>query len=478
MLLRRFYDDSLAQASYMLGCQRSGEAVVVDPGRRPEPYLAAAAEESVRIVCVTETHIHADFLSGSRELARVANARLLLSDHGDEDWSYRYLDEDGARPLRDGEEFSVGAVSLRVLHTPGHTPEHISFLVTDGGVSGAPADGVRSSPPPPLALLSGDFVFVGDVGRPDLLEVAAGETGTMEASARQLYASLQRFRELPVHVQLLPGHGAGSACGKALGAVPSSTVGYELLANWVFQCADEDEFVAKVLEDQPEPPAYFAHMKRLNRAGPPAPPDRRLERANLHRALSMRHDGWTLLDVRTRAQFAGGHLPESLNVPLTRTLPTWAGWVVPYDRPICVVVETEGQVRPTTELLLKIGLDDVQAFHILSDPAASPELGAVVVLDWDEAERARIEEGAVLVDVRGKTEWDEGRVPGAVRIHLGELSVRVGELPRDRPALLHCRTGHRSAIGASILAAAGHPDVRNVEGGWLDRLARGMDVER
>ncbi len=251
MLLKRFYDDHLAQASYLIGCQATGEALVVDPHRDAEMYIAGAAREGVRITHVTETHIHADYASGSRELAARTGAQLYLSDEGGEDWRYGFADEDGAVLLRDDDEIAVGNIRVRALHTPGHTPEHLSFLVTDGAATDEP-----------MGLLSGDFIFVGDVGRPDLLEKAAGVAGTMETGARQLFRSLRRAAELPAHLQLWPGHGAGSACGKALGAVPTSTLGYERLVSWAFQYDDEDAFVAAVLDEQPEPPRYFATMKR------------------------------------------------------------------------------------------------------------------------------------------------------------------------------------------------------------------------
>src|SRR5215210_473366 len=223
MIFKRFYEPKLSQASYLLGCPASREALVVDPNRDLEQYLQAADVEGLRITHVTETHIHADFVSGARELAHRAGARLYLSDVGGNDWSYQYAVESKAVLVKDGSEFKVGAVEIRVLHVPGHTPEHLAFLVTDAETASEP-----------MGALTGDFIFVGDVGRPDLLERAAQAKGTMEASARQLFRSLQRFRGFPDYLQIWPGHGAGSACGKALGAVPQSTLGYEKRFSWAF----------------------------------------------------------------------------------------------------------------------------------------------------------------------------------------------------------------------------------------------------
>ena len=261
MILRRFFDEKLAQTSYIVACEHSKLALVVDPNRNISQYIDAAASDNFRIVAVTETHIHADFVSGARELAQRTAAQLYLSDAGTPDWKYAYAAEAGAELLTDGSTFMVGDVRIEALHTPGHTPEHMTFLVTDTAVGNEP-----------MGALTGDFVFVGDVGRPDLLERAAGFEGTMERGARELFASLRSFRTYPDYLQLWPGHGAGSACGKALGAMPHSTLGYEKLFNWALAETDEQRFVEEVLSGQPEPPAYFAIMKGVNRDGPPVVP--------------------------------------------------------------------------------------------------------------------------------------------------------------------------------------------------------------
>ncbi len=264
MLLKRFYDTKLAQASYLVGCQATGDALVIDPARDVTQYVAAVKAEGMRLAWVTETHIHADFLSGTRELAAASGARPVLSDEGGDDWRYPWAKDAGALLVKDGAVVMVGNVKVEVLHTPGHTPEHLCFRITDTAATDRP-----------MGVFTGDFIFVGDVGRPDLLEKTAGHAGTMEAAARQLFASLQRFKAYPDWLQLWPGHGAGSACGKALGAVPSSTLGYERFANWALTTKGEPEFVREVLAGQPEPPAYFAQMKRLNRDGPPPRPTAR-----------------------------------------------------------------------------------------------------------------------------------------------------------------------------------------------------------
>jgi hydroxyacylglutathione hydrolase len=351
MFFRRFYDDQLAQASYLLGCQATGEALVVDPNRHIEPYLHAAEAEGLRVTHVTETHIHADFVSGARELAERAGARLLLSGEGGEAWRYRYAGDAGAATLSDGDRFRVGRLEFAVMHTPGHTPEHLLFLVTD--TAGATE---------PMGALTGDFVFVGDVGRPDLLERAAHQAGTAAASARQLFHSLRRLAPLPDWLQLWPGHGAGSACGKALGAVPQTTLGYERRFNWAFGIDDEEEFVRAVLAGQPEPPPYFAQMKRINRDGPRvlgalvAPP--RIDAAGVARVLA---SGGVVVDTRPAREFLGRAIPGTMNIPAGRAFTTWAGWLLPYDRDLYLVVD--GRTGHATEHLLRglagIGLDRV-----------------------------------------------------------------------------------------------------------------------
>jgi hydroxyacylglutathione hydrolase len=474
MLLKRFYDAKLAQASYLVGCAATGEAIVVDPNRDVEQYVRAAAAEGVRVTHVTETHIHADFVSGSRELARRAGALLLLSDEGDAGWKYAFAGESGARLLVDGDAVMVGNVRLDVLHTPGHTPEHVAFLITD-----------TAATIQPMGAVTGDFVFVGDVGRPDLLERAAKVEGTMEAGARTLFRSLQRFKQLPDHIQLWPGHGAGSACGKALGAVPSSTLGYEKLVNWGLLVEDEDEFVRMVLAGQPEPPAYFAQMKRINRDGPSIlggfPRPARLPAA---RVEALVREGAAVVDTRPAAAFAAAHVPGTINLPLDKSFSTWAGWLVPYDRDFYLIADADcahcvdGAVRD----LAMIGLDRVAGWlgadALDAWTAAGGALGTVAQISVPEL-AARVEAGDVaVVDVRGRAEWEAGHLPGVENVPVGYLAERLAELPRDRPLVLHCQGGGRSSIAASVLRANGFDNVVNLVGGFGEWQRQGLPVER
>jgi hydroxyacylglutathione hydrolase len=474
MLIKRFYDEKLAQASYLAGCAATGEALVVDPNRDVEQFVEAAEAEGLRITHITETHIHADFVSGARELAERTGATLYLSAEGGAGWQYEFAADAGAVLLRDGDSFRVGNVQIDVLHTPGHTPEHLSFVVTD--TAGADR---------PMGVFTGDFIFVGDVGRPDLLERAAKHAGTMEAGARVLYRSLQKFRSaLPDYVQLWPGHGAGSACGKALGAVPQTTLGYEKLFNWGLAEVSEDEFVHAVLAGQPEPPMYFAQMKRINREGPRIlngfHRPRRLPESRLETLMA---EGALVVDTRHAADYAQAHIPGTLNVPLGNSFTTWAGSVLPYDRPFHLIVDdaTGGAIDVIVRDLAMIGLDDVAGCF-----------GPDVVQNWIETDRAaqgvpevapeQLEElmrvdAVELIDVRNSSEWEAGRVPGARNFPLGRLPEQLEQIPRDRPLVVFCESGGRAAVAIGVLQANGFGDVRHLTGDFSGWKRSGRRVE-
>jgi hydroxyacylglutathione hydrolase len=460
MFFRRFYDEGLAQASFMVGCDMSGEAVVIDANRDISQYLSVAAAERLRISRVVETHIHADFVSGSRDLAQHTGAVLLLSAEGGRDWKYAFAASDRATLLRDGDSFHAGRVRFDVLHTPGHTPEHLAFLVTDTAVSTHP-----------VGLLSGDCLFVGDVGRPDLLERAAKVANTMEDAAHALFRSLARLRELPDFVQLWPGHGAGSACGKALGALPQSTIGYERVANWGLTTVDETAFVLEVLAGQPEPPAYFAEMKRINRDGPPLlrewPQPAQLDARRLGDVLAERG---LVVDMRPTESFGDGHAPGTLNIPLNKSFSTWAGTLLAYDRDIYLIAATQSDATRAAREMAKIGLDRVTGWFAAESLVAWADAGGEVervTLASSSGLAARITSGEVtVVDVRRASEWAHGHLPGALHIPLGALAGRLGEIPRGQPVVVQCQGGTRSAMAASVLLSHGVRDVINLRGGY------------
>ncbi|GAC1385661.1 MAG: MBL fold hydrolase [Herpetosiphon sp.] len=471
MLFRHIYTQELAQASYLIGCVATGEALVVDPTRDVEQYIALARREGLRVTAVTETHIHADFVSGSRELAARTGAQIYLSDAGPANWKYAYAAADGARLLRDGDSFKVGNIRIDALHTPGHTPEHLAFLVTD--TAGATE---------PMGIITGDFVFVGDVGRPDLLEKAAGLAGSTAGAARDLFRSIQRFRNLPDYLQVWPGHGAGSACGRALGAVPQSTVGYERRFNWALEALDEAQFVPAVLDGQPAPPPYFAEMKRVNQLGPPIlatlPQLAPLTFDDLIAALQ---NGTMVVDTRRAAEYAAGHIPGTINLPLGSTFLSWAGWLLPYDRPVALIVDT-AEARAAVRQLQLIGLDQVSGFwsaEVVAEWAAAGRQLATVDRRDAAGLRDQVAQGAVtVIDVRNPHEYAAGHLAGSRNIPLGVLTQRLADVPTDRPVLVHCQAGTRSAIAASLLQAQGVPGVIDLDGGFAHWQAAGNPVER
>jgi hydroxyacylglutathione hydrolase len=471
MFMRMIYDDKLAAAAYLIGCQRTGEAIVIDPERDVDRYERLAAANGLRIVAAAETHIHADFISGSRELAE-KGARLFLSDEGDADWKYGWLDRAtgggryDARLLKDGDTFMIGNIEFRAVHTPGHTPEHLCFMVTDRG-GGADR---------PMGVATGDFVFVGDLGRPDLLESAAGITGVADPSAHRLFASVQRFMDWPDYLQVWPAHGAGSACGKALGAVPSSTVGYEKLFNpSVRAAASERGFVDFILDAQPEPPLYFARMKRDNKVGPrvlgiaggggvPMP-----DRIGVDGLKSVSGSSVAIIDTRPWAAFKAGHLPGALHLPLNATFTTDAGSLIGDDEPMLLVVES-ARLDEAVRDLIRVGLDrfhgwcepaDVEAFAAAGGRVAStPEVSV------DQARSLMDSSRPFVLDVRRAAEFREGCIAGATNIAHTRLLSRLAEVPRDRHILVHCRSGARSARACSLLERHGYA-CTNMAGGML-----------
>jgi hydroxyacylglutathione hydrolase len=468
MILKRFYEERIAQASFLLGCSASGEAIVIDPNRAVESYMEAARAEGLRITAVTETHIHADFVSGSRELARRTGATLYVSAEGGPDWQYAFAGEPGVKPLRDGDSIRAGNIRLDVVHTPGHTPEHLTFLLTDEPASAQP-----------VGAFTGDFIFAGDVGRPDLLERAAGIAGTMEAGARQLFASLKSFSARPDRLLLWPGHGAGSACGKKLGGMPVTTLGYEKLANWAFQAKEEKGFVATVLQDQPDPPRYFAEMKRVNKLGAGAAQTgpAHLEPGALESAVAP--GGMQIVDLRPAAEFAAGFVPGTISIPLDKSFLNWAGALLESKEGLCLIGE-EAEAREAVRTLSLIGLDHVSGWF---SPAAidhwCSKHGKLAAIDQVDAPQflARRKHGDIVLDVRSATEFRAGHIPGAIHIPLGRVPEAVTKLTKDSTIVVHCQGGVRSPIALSVLRRLGFDHVANLTGGFLDYQRQGLPVE-
>jgi len=460
------FDPYLAQYAYLVGCQKTGEALVIDPERDIEQYKKLAAENNLRVTAVAETHIHADFVSGGQEFARDGSIHLYLSAEGGPDWTYVWP---GSRPnthfVKDGNTFMVGNIRVEVVHTPGHTPEHISFLITDLG------GGANE----PIALATGDFLFVGDVGRPDLLESAAGMKNVMEPSARTLRESLtKRLAPYADFLQILPAHGAGSACGKSLGAVPTTTLGYERRFNAPFKLAiqDGEAFVKDILQGQPDPPLYFATMKRVNRDGiavtgaVPHPPH--LSLVDFKRMISDRTV--CILDTRAnREKYDSGHAARSITAPLrTPFFSNAAGSFLDQNDKIALVVEKSEDAELATTQLYRIGFDKVLGWITTEEAQTAGMLtertlrAPFASFDPQQARR----EGEI-VDVRTTAEHQQSHFEGAHSLPYTRMKHLLAGLPKDRPLFVHCASGKRASLAASFLRAHGFKAV-HVDGEYAD----------
>ena len=459
MLIERIYDEDLAQASYLIGCQAKGEALVVDPRRDIAVYQSLAAANGMKIVAVTETHIHADFLSGTRELAAATGATAHVSGEGGTDWQYGFE----AERLNDNDVISLGNITAKALHTPGHTPEHLSFLITDGAFADAPG-----------YLLSGDFVFSGDLGRPDLLDEAAGGIDTRFAGAKQLFASLRdKFLTLPDHVQVHPGHGAGSACGKALGAIPSSTVGYERLYAWwgpYLAADDEQGFVDELLDGQPDAHAYFGRMKRENREGPAVMGERaplqELDPAAVAEDLAA--GKVTFIDTRPNDQVHQGTVTKALNVPAGKSVASFGAWVVNPEtdkNPLVLLAPDQAAAQEMWDHLVRVGIDNVAGFltGLQGLPISTPTLIQPEDLAGFNA--------AMVLDVRNRTEHAAGHIPGSHQLSGGRVMWNLDQLPAGGTIVSYCQSGVRNSVAASALRRAGY-DVVELDGSYAAWAAR------
>lgn len=445
MIFERLYDSDLAQSSFLIGCPDTQKALVVDPRRDLEPYLELARGHGLTITDVAETHIHADFLSGGRELARATGATFWHSAEGDASWQYSGLDALAAKALHDGDRIELGRCAIEAVHTPGHTPEHLSFLLYDEERA--------------IAGLTGDFLFVGTLGRPDLLDATGLGEDQSTRAARALYESAKRaIDRFPHDVPLWPGHGAGSACGKSIGALPTTTLAIELeSAAWVpfVQKGDEQGFIDHILAEQPESPTYFRRMKEENRDGftlrdRSARPSHAYPHL-IQRALSGEFE---VLDLRPRDDFQRAHLKGSLHLPLGSHFATWSGWVLPERKPLLLITGAGTDADRAAETLLRIGQDNVVGF-LPFDALPQAELTSQPHVDVKKAHPTWQAEDAIFLDVRGASEWRQGYIPGALHHPLPRLTTELDAIPRKRDLIVYCGSGARAAVATSLLHAHG-----------------------
>lgn len=450
MILKQFYLNCLAHASYLIGDEQSRTAVVVDPQRDIDQYLALAEEHQLQIAHVILTHLHADFLAGHLELRDRVGARIYLGARATAEYAFT--------PLADGSTIELGRVQLRALETPGHTPESISLLVFDQDVSATE----------PAAVLTGDTLFIGDVGRPDLrvaLGWSAADLGGM------LYDSLhQKLMTLPDATLVYPAHGAGSLCGKALSKETVSTIGVQRQNNYALQPMSKSAFVSLVTADQPEAPAYFTYDAVLNsmeRATLDATLEREVQPIPLYGVLALRDVGAQILDTREPGDFAAAHLKGSLNVGLNGQFATWAGTVLDREHPI-VLVSDPGKEREAATRLGRIGFDHVAGYLQggLGSLDSQAELQSSTERLSPQVAAERAQTGApLLIDVRGPGERAQRHISGSLSVPLTQLQRRLDELPRDRPLIVYCAGGYRSSVAASVLQRAGFTQVSEIAGG-------------
>jgi hydroxyacylglutathione hydrolase len=458
MILRHFFEPRLARSSFLVGCPATGNALVIDPNRHIDQYVDAAAADGLRIRAVTETHIHEDFVSGARTLARQTGATLYVSAEGSPDGEYAFAHEAGVRAIRHGDSFRVGEIRIDVIHTPGHTPEHLTFLVTEERVSSQQ-----------FGAFTGDFLLAGDVGRPDLLESAAGCPLSAEAAAHDLYRSLAAFSSRPDCLLLWPGHGAGSGCVRTLGGSPATTLGHEKLANWALNATDEDAFVTAVLADQPDVPRYFGDIKRLNRMGPPSygPVDGlpRIRPNQLDKLVTAYSE---FIDLRPDAT-ASGFLPGSIALPLTREFLSRAGSVLHYGMPVYIVAADDSQASEAADALRLIGIDDVRGWVPDSEFEAYTGRGGVLERLVEIGPTQALERqaaGHLVLDVRTTAEWRTGHVPGATHAPMARLIDDTLKVDRDTRLVVYCQTGARARVAGTALRRVGFTHVANLAGGF------------
>lgn len=463
MVFEQFYLGCLAHASYLIGDGESHRAVVVDPQRDVEQYLSFAEQHDLRIEYVVLTHLHADFLAGHLELRDRTGAVICLGAEAKAEYPFK--------GLADGDSIDLGRVRLQALATPGHTPESISLLVFDRDRSDTH----------PHAVLTGDTLFVGDVGRPDL-RVALGWSAT--SLANRLYDSLQtKLLPLPDDSLVYPAHGAGSLCGKALGNEMFSTIGEQRRWNYALQPMTRDAFVDLVTADQPDAPAYFTHDAVLNAKERPTLEESLatgLTPLTLDQLLERQREGALILDTREPADFAAAHLAGSQNIGLGGQYATWAGTILSPQRPIVIIAEP-GREQESAIRLGRIGFDNVVGY--LQDGLRSlesrPDLTASIerLSPAIAAERLQAQDSPQLIDVRTPREYAEKHIRGSVNVPLNHLADRVKELAADRPLLIHCAGGYRSSIAASLLSQRGFDRVSELAGGVASWETAGLPLE-
>jgi len=462
MYVEQFFIDGLGCASYLIGCEGAGVAAVIDPDRDVQKYLDAAAARGLKITHIIETHLHADHVSGNTDLAESTGAAIYVHESGGAEFDHK--------PLKAGDVLELGKVRLHVRHTPGHTPESITLLV---------ADTARS--PEPWMALTGDTLFVGDVGRPDLVGDDA-----VRGLAIQMHNTLEKeILPLPDSLLVYPGHGAGSLCGRSIGAVRSTTLGYERRHNPALEPRTEEAFIEFATHNLPVQPGNHSFIKATNRQGPRPLGEVKPRPRSIMDVLPQLRTGVAILDMRSKEDYTLKHIPGSVHLRLDDKLSTRVSAVLPPELPILLIC-AESDYRRIVYSLARVGFDDVLGY--LSDSLDAWEALGLPVTSGDVQDVQPSELKAMLadpstantlvLDVREQWEYDEGHVPGAMLIPLGELTERIGELDPARPVAIICHSGSRSQSAGAFLSQKGFQTVYNVVGGTSRWILSGFPVER
>ena len=466
MILHQFEAKGLSHFSYAVGDAASGEIAIIDPERDVQTYLSYAAQHGLKIKYILETHIHADFASGAKELGQVSGAELLLSSY---DQGQKFVYRFPHTPVKDGDVYHVGKVKMEVLHTPGHTPEHISFLVYDHETPGVE----------PEALFSGDCLFIGSVGRPDLL----GEDDKIPLARMQFHSITEKLKNLPDALKIYPAHGAGSLCGAGMSKALSSVMSDERMFNPYMQNLSEAEFVDRILGNVPPFPEYYLRMKRIDSEGPdilnglPEP-----QPMSPEEFLKVVEKKEIIVDLRHPLTYGGGHIEGAINIGMGDQLGFWGAWFIPYDKPIYLVLDDVSKLQGYVRDLVRVGLDNVAGYlapnfsswvNRGNDFQDLPQASVHAMKDL-----AEFGEKMTIIDVRTDSEYEEGHIKGAKHIYLGYLPKKLKELPGKEDAIFCiCGGGSRSSLAASVLLQHGYENVYNVFGGMTAWKAAGYAVE-
>jgi hydroxyacylglutathione hydrolase len=463
MYFKQFYLGCLAHASYLIGSD--GEAAVVDPQRDVDEYLAEASARGLHIKYVIETHLHADFVSGHQEIAARTGAQIIFGAQAGAEFAHR--------AVRDSEEIKMGQVVLRFIETPGHTPEGICILITD-----------TAAPDEPPKLLTGDTLFIGDVGRPDL---AGGKGYTPQIMAEMMYDSLHgKLLKLPDEVEVYPAHGAGSMCGRNMSKETSSTIGEQRKFNYALKPMSKDEFVQMMTADLPEAPSYFPKDAEINRSGARGLSELQPPQAlTPQQVLNLQGDadeGHILLDVRAAADFGAAHLPGSMNVGLGGQFAMWAGSLIPLNSAIIIIADTSAQVDESVVRLARVGMENVKGYlegGVQSWQDAGLPVDAIEQVSVSQLKEQMANSELQIVDVRRPAEYVGGHVPSALNAPLASLDKSLAPLPlkKDKLTAVICAGGYRSSAAASLLQQKGFSNLLNVSGGTGAWINAGYPVE-